>query len=425
MIRTNMLSKARQRIAVIGSGISGLGAAFVLQREHDVTLLEKSDHVGGHTLTLDVEQAGRGYAVDTGFVVFNETTYPNFVRLLEMLGIASQPTRMSFGVRCEASGLEYCGTSLNTLFAQRANLLRLGFYRLVLGIVRFNHVSSRAARQTVAERTLGEFLERFALSEPLRRRYLVPLVAAIWSLDPARVAEFPAEFFLRFSARHRLLQVRDQLRWRVVQGGSREYVLALAARLHNGVRTGVRVESIRRREDGVEVRVDGEEPLQFDHVVMATHSDQALHLLVDATEEEQEILGAIEYQLNDAVLHTDTSILPRAGRAWANWNYLLSEEPDSRPVTTYDMSGLQSLETETPFLLTLNDDGRVDPSRILRRLSYSHPVFTAAAVEAQKKWNRISGVRRTHFCGAYWGYGFHEDGLNSALEVCRGFGLEL
>jgi predicted NAD/FAD-binding protein len=414
------------KIAVIGSGISGLGAAFVLQREHDVTLFEKSGHVGGHTLTLDVEQNGASYAVDTGFVVFNETTYPNFVRLLEILGVATLPTSMSFGVRCDTTGVEYCGTSLNTLFAQRGNLLNPDFYRLILGIMQFNRVASRFAREGGVDGTLEEFLERFASSGPLRERYLVPLVAAIWSMDPGRFSEFPAGFFLRFSSRHRLLQTRNQLRWRVIAGGSREYVRALVARLRNGVRTDARTASIRRRDDGVDLELAGGESLRFDHVVIATHSDQALRLLADATDDEREILGAINYQSNQAVLHTDTAMLPHARRARANWNYLLPKEPDSRALTTYDMSGLQGLSTETPFLVTLNDDDeRVDRSRTIHRLRYSHPVFTTRAVEAQKKRNRISGRQRTHFCGAYWGFGFHEDGLKSALDVCLDFGLRL
>lgn len=412
-------------IAVIGSGIAGLGAAFVLQRKHDVTLFERSDHVGGHTRTLDVKQNGTTHAVDTGFVVFNETTYPNFVRLLEILGVGSRPTRMSFSVRSEDSGLEYSGTSLATLFAQRRNLLSPGFYRMILGILRFHRVASRHAGDESVTGTLGEFLERFAPSESLRERYLVPLIAAIWSMDPGRVAGFPAGFFLRFASRHRLLQVRDRLRWRVVAGGSREYVRALVARLRNGVRTGTVVESIRRREDGVEIRTAGGEAFRFDQVVMAVHSDQALRLLADATDEEREVLGVIPYQPNDAVLHTDTALLPRVRRARANWNYLLTKDPESRPLATYDMSGLQGLETQQPFLVTLNDSGRVEGSHVLQRLDYSHPVYTTQAVEAQKKWNLISGVRRTHYCGAYWGYGFHEDGLRSALDVCRGLGLGL
>jgi predicted NAD/FAD-binding protein len=413
------------KIAVIGSGISGLGAAFVLQREHDVTLFEKADHVGGHTRTVDVDQDGIRHAVDTGFVVYNETTYPSFVRLLKILGVRSRPTRMSFGVRCETSDIEYCGSSLDTLFAQRQNLFSLRFHRLILGILRFNRVASRHAGAESGEGTLGEFLERFAPSDAMRRLYLVPLIAAIWSMDPGRVAGFPARFFLRFAERHRLLQVRDQLGWRVVAGGSREYVRALLARLKNPVRTGSEIQSIRRRDDAVEVRPAGAEPLRFDQVIIATHSDQALRLLSDATEEEREILGAIDYQPNDVVLHTDTGVLPRARRAWANWNYLVAKGTGSRAVATYDMSGLQGLDTGMPFLITLNDSGRVEDAKIIRRLSTSHPLYTTQAVAAQKKWGRISGARRTHYCGAYWGFGFHEDGLQSALDVCRSFGLSL
>jgi predicted NAD/FAD-binding protein len=298
-----------------------------------VTLFEKADHVGGHTLTLDVEHDGRSYPVDTGFVVFNETTYPNFVRLLELLGVASRPTSMSFSVRCESSGIEYCGTSLNTLFAQRGNLLRPEFYRMILGMLKFNRTASRVAREGGAEGTLGEFLQRFAPSKELYRRYLVPLVAAIWSMDPERVNDFPAEFFLRFASRHRLLQVQDQLSWRIVEGGSREYVRALVARLRNGVRTGAKVESIRRGRDDVSIRLASGESLQFEHVVVATHSDEALRLLADTTDDERDVLGAIEYQVNDAVLHTDTAMLPHSRRAWANWNYLLRARVRSRPTT--------------------------------------------------------------------------------------------
>ena len=412
-------------IAVIGSGISGLGAALMLQREHDVTLFEKSDKPGGHTMTFDVEQKGKTYAVDTGFVVYNETTYPNFVRLLDLLNIASQPTSMSFGIKCESSGIEYCGTSLNTIFAQRRNLFRVEFYRLLLDIRKFNERAQHAAREGVADISLGEFLEQLQPSPLLLKLYLIPLVSAIWSTDPKKVAEFPAEFFLRFCARHRLLQVQNQLPWRVVRGGSCEYVRALVQRLRNEVRTSTRIASVHRQEDQVEVRQENGAALYFDHLVIATHSDQALRMLADATDAERDILGSIKYQQNDAVLHTDTTILPRSRRAWANWNYLLTHKTEGRALTTYDMSGLQGLDTETPFLLTLNDEGRIDPSLVHKRIRFSHPLYDTRVIEAQNKWNLISGIQRTHYCGAYWGCGFHEDGLKSALNVCKAFGLEL
>jgi predicted NAD/FAD-binding protein len=413
------------RIAVVGAGISGLTAAYLLQREHQVTVFEKSDHIGGHTLTVDVEQEGRKYAVDTGFVVYNTETYPNFVKLIDRLGIDSQPTQMSFSVRCDASGLEYCGTSLNTIFAQRRNLLNASFLAMLVEILKFNRSAGRAARRGRDLGTLGDFLSRKPSNGRFRTHYLAPLVAAIWSMDPAGVEDFPTAFFLRFMARHRLFQVRDQLEWRVIRGGSRAYVARLVGSLRDGVRTESTVDSVRRDDDGVEVRLKNEKPLRFDHVLMAVHSDQALRMLADPTDSEHEVLGAIGYQRNDAVLHTDTSTLPRNRRAWANWNYRLRQDGSNRPVTTYNMSGLQGLDSPLPFLLPLNDCDSVDPATIVSRRHFSHPVFTTAAMEAQSQKALISGKRRTHYCGAYWGFGFHEDGVVSALDACRDFGMEL
>jgi predicted NAD/FAD-binding protein len=413
------------KIAVIGAGISGLTAAYVLQREHEVSVFEKESHIGGHTLTLDVERDGREYPVDTGFVVYNTVTYPNFVRLIEGLGVESQPTEMSFSVRCDASGLEYCGTSLNTLFAQRRNLLNSSFLGLLMDILRFNRTAGRAAGNGGGSGTLGDFLSRQSPSDRLRSHYLVPMVAAIWSLDPARVEDFPTSFFLRFMSRHRLFQVHKQLQWRVIRGGSRTYVDRLVGSLADGVHTGTAVRSVQRKEDGVVVRLGDGTLLHFDHVVMALHSDQALRLLADPSDAEREVLGAIEYQRNDVVVHTDVSMLPRNRRAWANWNYRVARNGMDRPVTTYNMSGLQGLDSPLPFCVTLNDCDSVDPATIIDRQQVSHPVYTTAAIEAQKNKDRISGVRRTHYCGAYWGFGFHEDGVASALDVCRGFGLGL
>lgn len=413
------------QIAVIGGGISGLGAAYVLGRAHDVTLFEAAPRLGGHAKTVDVEADGRSHAVDTGFVVFNETTYPNFTRLLSRLGVDSDPTSMSFSVRCEESGLEYCGTTISTLFAQRRNLLRPSFYRLLADIVRFNRQGSRVARDDREAGTLGGFLETGGFSERFRRHYLVPLVAAIWSMDPRRVEDFPSSFFLRFMARHRLLQASRQLPWRVIRGGSRSYVERLVAAIRGSVRTGAPVRSVRRFPDGVEIRLPGSEPQRFDEVVLAVHSDQALRMLADPTDAEREILGAIPYQENEGALHDDVSLLPVRRRAWANWNYRVPPNGAGLPVTTYSMSGLQGLPTSTPICITLNDGGRVDPARVVSRETYAHPVYDVRAIEAQTRRDSVSGTRRTHFCGAYWGAGFHEDGLGSALDVARRFGLEL
>jgi predicted NAD/FAD-binding protein len=412
-------------IAVIGGGISGLTAAYLLGNDHQVSVFEKDDHAGGHTLTLDVERDGRDYRVDTGFVVYNSVTYPNFVRLLDRLGVESQPTEMSFSVRCDTSGLEYCGTSINALFAQRRNLLNASYLGLLLDILRFNRAAAREISRGDGTGTLGQFLSRHVPSKRLRRHYLIPMVAAIWSMDPERVEDFPAAFFLRFMTRHRLLQVRNTLQWRVIRGGSRTYVDRLVDALPNGVQLETSVRSVSRSGKTVEIQLSDGSALNFDHVVMAVHSDQALRLLADPTDAERDVLGAIEYQSNDAVVHTDVSLLPRSRRAWANWNYRVKGQGSDRPITTYNMSGLQGLDSPEPFCVTLNDTASIDPAKIIHRQSVSHPVFTTAAVEAQKQRHRISGVDRTHYCGAYWGFGFHEDGVSSGLDVCRAFGLEL
>lgn len=413
------------KIAVIGAGISGLTAAYVLQREHEVELFEANDYVGGHTCTIDVEQEGRSYAVDTGFVVFNQATYPNFIRLLDQLGVRSQEASMSFSVRCDQTGLEYAGTSLNSLFAQRSNLLKPAFYRMLFDITRFNREAGRAARSIGKERRLGEFLAESVPSSALRDRYVVPLISAIWSLEPDRVGDFPASFFLRFAERHRLLQVRDRLKWRVICGGSREYVRKLVARLDSGVQTRTPVRKIRRGTSGIEIVTSDGKPGVFDRVVIAVHSDQAIRLLDDPSEQEQEILGAIRYQPNSALLHTDAALMPENRRAWANWNYRIPAGERSRPITTYNMSGLQSLDSPTPILVTLNDDESIDPAKIVRRDQFAHPIYTTAVVAAQKRRAEISGVRGTHYCGAYWGFGFHEDGVSSALDVATEFGQGL
>ncbi len=405
------------RIAVVGAGISGLVAAERLQRSrHEVTLFEAGDHLGGHTLTSDVEIDGRTHAVDAGFVVFNEATYPEFTRLLARLGVATKPTSMSFSVRCERSGLEYCGTSLNTFFAQRRNLLRLSWYRLLAEIVRFNRLARAEVGRTPAGLALGEFLYLHDFSPALVERYLVPMTAAIWSSDPERMLETPAGFLFSFLDNHRLLSVDAHHPWRVVAGGSRRYVEALTAPFRDRVRLRTPVRRIVRRARSVEVRTDaGAE--SFDQVVVAAHSDQALALLAEPTPREREVLGAIPYQRNEAVLHTDPALLPKNRRARASWNYLVPAEPVDRVLVTYDMSRLQGLPTREPVCVSLNLTERVAPGRVLRKFTFRHPLFTPAAVAAQARRSEISGVGRVHYCGAYWGNGFHEDGVVSGLAA--------
>lgn len=426
------MSMTRQRIAVVGSGIAGCLAAHVLATRHDVNLFEADTRVGGHTHTVDVEVGGRRLAIDTGFIVYNERTYPIFTRLLERLGVATQPSSMSFSVRDEATGFEYCGTSLNTLFAQRGNLLRPSFWGMLKEILRFNREALALLEQVETAGgdesiTLGAFLVRGRYSERFVRHYLVPMGAAVWSTAPGRMFGFPAVYFARFFHNHGFLTVDDRPQWRVIRGGSRSYLEKLVAPYAERIRCGSPVVAVARHGGHVELTVRGAAPERFDAVVLACHSDQALKLLVDPSEAEREVLAAIPYQANSAVLHTDTRLLPKRPRARAAWNYHLDhdgERATTGATLTYDMNVLQSLETDERYLVTLNRDAAIDPARVLRRMVYHHPLYTPAGVAAQARHAEISGVRRTYYCGAYWRYGFHEDGCLSAVTVARQFGLD-
>jgi predicted NAD/FAD-binding protein len=413
------------KIAIVGSGVSGMVAAYLLQRRHAVTLYEAGSHLGGHTHTVDVEIEGRPTPVDTGFIVYNESTYPNFVKLLERLGTPTQPTEMSFSVRSEKTGLEYCGSSLNTLFAQRRNLVRPSFYRMVRDILRFNREAAQMLRNGYRPPTLRDFFRDGQYSREFVEQYIVPMGAAIWSSRPEGMLDFPASFFMRFFENHGLLSTKGHFSWRVVQNGSRSYVRALTRDFRGRILKDTPVRGISRLPDGVEVRLPDGSKTRFDHVVLGLHGDQALDLLEDPTQREREILGAFEYQPNEAVLHSDASVLPRRRRAWASWNYHIPGAPIDRVAVTYNMSRLQGLDTREPICLTLNRPDLIDPAKRIRTVSFDHPVYTTRSVKAQARHAEISGVDRTHFCGAYWRNGFHEDGVTSALEVCRQFGEEL
>ncbi len=414
-------------IAVIGTGISGLVCGHLLHEEHDLTFFEANDYVGGHTHTVDVGQENTSYAVDTGFIVFNDWTYPNFIRILDRLGVESQPTSMSFSVKIEKTGLEYNGASLNTLFAQRRNLLRPSFHRMIRDILRFNREAPAllAVAEASDEVTLMDYLRQNRYSEEFVEHYIIPMGAAIWSADPRQMRRFPARYFVNFFKNHGLLSVSDRPQWRVIKGGSREYVEKIIQPFRNRIRLGAPVEWIRRHEEFVEVKPRAGESERFDHVIVAAHSDQALRMLADPDNRERDILGAIPYQPNETVLHTDATVLPKRRRAWASWNYHLLHEQQRPVAVTYNMNILQSLTSRDPFCVSLNLNGQAAREKTLQTFEYHHPVYTAAGVAAQKRWPEINGARRTWFCGAYWGYGFHEDGVNSALRVCREFGKEL
>ena len=406
-------------IAIIGTGISGLTAAWHLHREHRLTIFEANDYIGGHTNTVEAEFWGKTYAVDTGFIVYNDWTYPHFIELLAQLGVASQPTLMSFSVRCERTGLEYNGQDLNTLFAQRFNLFRPSFHRMLRDILRFNR-EAPALLEGDCEISLNDYLREQRYSREFIEQYIIPMAAAIWSAEPGLMGEMPARFFVQFFKNHGLLSVSQRPQWRVIQGGSRNYVGPLTAPFRDRIRLNCPVEWIRRQPNHVQVKTRHGPVERFDEVVIATHSDQALRLLADPTPREREILSAIPYQENEAVLHTDTRLLPRRKLAWAAWNYHLAAQQQTRVAVTYNMNILQNLDAPVTFCVTLNPSEAIDPARILYRTTYHHPVFTDAGVRAQARRNEISGVNRTWYCGAYWSYGFHEDGVNSGLAVADG-----
>ena len=402
------------RIAIVGSGVAGLVAAHRLHPEHGITVFEAGDRIGGHIHTWDLEVAGRRLAVDSGFIVYNERNYPNFSRLLAELGVSTRPSEMSFSVRHDATGLEYNGSTVRQLFVQRRNLLNPRFLRMVAEILRFNREAVGLLQVSPEGITLGALLERGHYSTAFHDWYLLPMGSAIWSVSARTVLEMPAAFFIRFFENHGMLTVDDRPLWRTVSGGSTRYVERLAAPFRDRIRLRTPVRRVVRDESGV--LVDDE---RFDRVVLACHSDQALALLADATAAEREVLDALPYQRNDVVLHTDTTLLPEARAAWAAWNYRVGNDPAAPASVTYNMNILQGLESPETICVTLNGTHAVDPSRVLGRVAYEHPVATTAGRRARARRIEISGQRHTHFCGAYWGNGFHEDGVVSAIAVAQ------
>lgn len=409
------------KVAIIGTGIAGNVAAYHLRKRHEITVYEANSYVGGHTNTIDVQTERGPLPVDTGFIVFNDRTYPNFVRLLSEIGAESQQSEMSFSVRADKSSLEYNGSNLNGLFAQRRNLLRPAFIRMIRDILKFNREAPAFLDTGDHQLSLNEYLRLGQYGVEFVRDYLVPMGAAIWSAEPETMQRMPANFFIRFFQNHGLLSLNDRPTWRVIKGGSREYVSKLIGGHEDRIRLKCAVESISRLTKGVRIHTRGAEPEFFDAVFLACHSDQALRLLADATQAEREILSAIGYQSNEAILHTDKSLMPGRRHAWASWNYHLSDTQNERATLTYHMNRLQGLADKTQYFVTLNSSELIRPETVIRKISYDHPVFTAKAVQAQQRKAEIDGVNRTYFCGAYWRYGFHEDGVVSALSALESF----
>jgi predicted NAD/FAD-binding protein len=413
------------RIAVVGAGVSGLVVAHLLQREHEITIFEAAEYAGGHTNTIRVDTPNETHDVDTGFIVYNDRNYPKFERLLDRLGVASQPSTMSFSVSDGRGDFEYNGGSPNGLFAKRAHLVTPWFHRMIADLARFNRAARALLTSDGDSPSLGNWLEEQRFSRPFIDRLIVPQASAVWSADPHQIWTFPARFLAEFFDNHGMFSFHDRPRWKAIRGGSARYVEALTQQFSGRLRLGTPVLGINRGDDHVMVRPRGGDGERYDQVVLATHSDQALALLDDATDREHEILGAIPYQRNEAVLHTDVAMLPHRRRAWASWNYHLLEQPRSQTTVTYHMNRLQTLQAEREFCVTLNRTAAIDPSRVIRKIDYSHPIYTAAGMCAQARFEEISARGGTHFCGAYWGWGFHEDGVVSALRVAEQFGARL
>ena len=425
--RTSSDAAARggRSIAVIGGGISGLAAAYLLSRRHRVQLFEKEQRLGGHTNTVIVEGAGGVVGLDTGFLVHNCRTYPNLVRLFSEIGVATRDSDMSFAVSCRRSGLEYSSRGANGFFAQRRNLVRPSHLGLLREIVRFNREAPALLTAPDAEReTLGDFLDARGFGEDFTYRYLLPMASAIWSASLDAIRSFPALTLVRFFDNHGLLSLTAQPTWKVVVGGSHTYIPMLMSGLSGEIHGGASIAAVRRSEDGVTLTFRDRPAMRFDEVVLACHGDEVLPLLADPTDRERDVFPRFTTAANDVWLHTDASVLPVQPRARASWNYQLGDDADAPPIVTYDLNRLQRLTTADQYCVTLNPNGAIDDRRVLRKFVYRHPLYTLDAIAAQRQWADVSGVQRTHYCGAYWGYGFHEDGLNSAIRVARALGVE-
>lgn len=412
------------KVAIIGAGISGLTCAWLLHPHHEITLYESEPVVGGHSNTVEFDCEGKAYRVDTGFIVYNDRNYPNFMKLLARLAIRGVPTAMSFAVRCDRTGIEYSGSGLAGVFAQKRNLFRPSFLRMVADILRFNRAGAEDAERDLGTMTVGEYLSRNCYGTAFSEHYLLPMGAAIWSCPTGTFADFPIQFILEFYRNHGLLSLTNRPQWYTIPGGSRRYVERISAPFLSRIRTGCPVQRVDREADGVTVSAAGDLS-RFDEVIFACHSDQALRMLGEPSGLEEKVLSGFPYEINEAVLHTDSSVLPRCRKAWSAWNYRIAQSGGdaSAATVTYNMNILQHIQSSKTFCVTLNDSDQIADSAVISRHRYAHPVFTAQRAVLQSMHDQLIRRNHTSYCGAYWGNGFHEDGVNSALAVCRRFGV--
>ncbi|MFW2374025.1 MAG: NAD(P)/FAD-dependent oxidoreductase [Gammaproteobacteria bacterium] len=409
------------KLAIIGSGIAGNVLAYHLHKDHNITVFEANDYVGGHTHTHDININNADYKIDTGFIVFNEQTYPNFISLLEQLNVETQKSSMSFSVKCEKTGLEYNGNNLNSMFAQRSNLLRPSFYRMIKDILRFNRECVSILEQSDITISLGQYLKDNNYSQQFIEQYITPMGSAIWSSSYEQMMDFPAHFFIRFFYNHGLLNVNNRPDWYVIKGGSRSYVEKLTRSFRQQIRLNSPVQRVKRLASHVEITTNDMPSEKFDYVFFACHSDQALKMLSSADAFEQNTLSAFPYQDNEAILHTDTKLLPKRKLAWGAWNYHNTDNQNSPVAVTYNMNILQGIRSTETFCVTLNNTQAIDESKIIKRLNYAHPLFTQDAINSQSKHSTLNGINRCFYAGAYWRYGFHEDGVVSALNTINDF----
>ncbi len=415
------------KIAIIGSGISGLTSAYLLHKKHDITLFESNNYIGGHTNTITVNDENNNQLnVDTGFIVYNNDTYPNFVKILNKLKVETQPSTMSFSLSCERSGMEYGTGNLKALFGNKSNIISFRFYKLLFGIFTyFKKAKTFLKHNNDFSYTVHDFIKSAKINNYTYEKFILPMASAIWSTNFDEIEQMPAKYLFEFYKNHDLLSINPSKKWRVIKGGSKQYVSKLIKPFDNRIRINSKVHSIKRDKNTIYLKTDHNEKEEFNAVILACHSDQALKILEDSTNQEKEILANIPYQLNQAILHTDTSVLPKNKKMWSSWNSYIPKDQNLNVSLTYNMNILQSIKSKNTFCVSINMENNINPSKIIKKINYSHPTFNKKSVFAQSQKNKISGIKNTYFAGAYWRYGFHEDGVLSALDVCKNFGVEI